>query len=370
MEPEPEPEPEPQPQPQPQPQPEPEPEPEQEREPEADDRSWEDGYDDEDDGVAADAEYEDDDDVDYDDDDDDDDDYEGGAAAADQEGGRAVEDTWSSDSGTERSDFDGDSGAVDAAERSSDRWSRHAADGPEPPASLCCPITLTLLSDPVTTADGHTYERSALTEWFDRGHRSSPVTRKRLTSREMHTNFLARQAVDTYQQKITGTDSPAKPSPPSRGETLACVDRFEDERSVDTDEIRRRNRRTRRAAAWDEQINHIENWIATVDPASGQTYYYNRLTRVTQWEDPALDHTGKVGSAVSAEAMSTTTRPVAATHPGMAAFPGMKPAENERHGAVAGKGRAYGLCVWFSAVILVRGDSIHCSLDLAVYASR
>ncbi len=350
---------------------EPELEPEPEPEPEADDGSSEDGYGDEDAGVAADVEYEDDDeaDVDYDDYGD----YDDGAAAAGQEHGHAIEDTWSSDSGAERSDFDGDAvagdyGAEGAAEIASERWSRHTADGPEPPASLCCPITLALFSDPVTTADGHTYERRALTEWFDRGHRSSPVTRKHLASRDMHTNFLARQAVDTYQQKVTGTDSPAKPRPPSRGEVLACVDRVEDERSIDTDEIRRRNRRTRRAAAWDEQINHIENWIATVDPASGQTYYYNRLTRVTQWEDPALDHTGKVGSAVSGEGVSTAARPVAATHPGMAAFPGMKPAENERHGAAAGKGRAYGVCVWLSAVILVRGDSIRCSLTLAVCA--
>ena len=311
------------------------------------------GYGDEDNGVAAGVEYDDDGvaaDVEYDDDEEDD-------------GRHAVEETWSSDSGgghsggLDESDLDGDSGVADyGTEGASDRWSRRAAVGPEPPASLCCPVTLMLLSDPVTIADGHTYERRALTEWFDRGHRSSPVTRKRLASREMHTNFLARQAVESYQQKISGNDSPAKPTPPSRTEVLDCVDRCEDERTVDTGEIRRRNRRTRRAAAWDEQINHIENWIATVDPASGQTYYYNRLTRVTQWEDPSAD-TGKVGSATSGEVVSTTARPVTATHPGMAAFPGMKPVET---GAPAGKGPAYGLCVWLSAVILVRGGRLGC----------
>ena len=61
---------------------------------------------------------------------------------------------------------------------------------------------------------------------------------------------------------------------------------FEDEREIDTGEIRRRNRRTRRAAAWDEQVNHSENWMATVDPASGRTYYYNAETRQTSWVWP------------------------------------------------------------------------------------
>ena len=335
---------------------EPQPEPEPLPDVEPDSEQWSDGYGEDDDGVAADAEYDDD-----DAEDDDDEDVDDHAAAAGKRGRHASEDAWSSDSGAEAWDgmadesFDGNDHAADegGADSAYERWSGHAADGPEPPASLCCPITLMLLSDPVTTADGHTYERRALTEWFDRGHRSSPVTRKRLASREMHTNFLARQAVESYQQKVSGNDSPTKPSPPSRTEILTSVDRFEDERSIDTGEIRRRNRRTRRAAAWDEQINHIENWIATVDPASGQTYYYNRLTRVTQWEEPSADHTGKVGSAGSGEALSTTARPVAATHPGMATFPGMKPAENGRSGGTGEKGRAYGLCVWVSAVILV-----------------
>ncbi len=30
--------------------------------------------------------------------------------------------------------------------------------------------------DPVMAADGHVYERAALTDWFERGHRTSPST--------------------------------------------------------------------------------------------------------------------------------------------------------------------------------------------------
>jgi hypothetical protein len=351
MEPEPEPELQPEPEPEPEPiptAPEDDPQQQQQQQPEwsddADDWEAEDG-DGDDGGASADGEYSADD-----------------AGPVDGTSRGEWEDDWSSDSGGELAEGAGDeegyaaddAGGGGAAAGEQGRWARPAPrDGPEPPASLCCPFTLALLSDPVTVADGHTYERRALTEWFDRGHRSSPVTRKRLASREMHTNFLAKQAVESYQQKMGGGETPTKPAPPSRSEVLLSVDRFEDERSVDTGEIRRRNRRTRRAAAWDEQINHIENWIATVDPASGQTYYYNRLTRVTQWEEPMSSTAdGGGGKAGEEQLAAAAARPVEATHPGMAAFPGMKPADTK---AGRSKGGAYGLCVWLSAVILVRG---------------
>lgn len=42
----------------------------------------------------------------------------------------------------------------------------------------------------------------------------------------------------------------------------------------------------------DEQINHVENWIDTLDPSTGNTYYYNRLTRVTQVRFTEIQHDG------------------------------------------------------------------------------
>ena len=41
--------------------------------------------------------------------------------------------------------------------------------------TMCCPITGELMWDPVTTCDGHTYERSAIGDWLTRSN-TSPKT--------------------------------------------------------------------------------------------------------------------------------------------------------------------------------------------------
>lgn len=44
------------------------------------------------------------------------------------------------------------------------------------PMEWICPITSEILSDPVICEDGFTYERSAITTWFSRDKRTSPMT--------------------------------------------------------------------------------------------------------------------------------------------------------------------------------------------------
>jgi hypothetical protein len=39
---------------------------------------------------------------------------------------------------------------------------------------LTCPITFKTFEDPVSAEDGHTYERSAITEWIDRATQGTP----------------------------------------------------------------------------------------------------------------------------------------------------------------------------------------------------
>eukprot|EP01047_Picozoa_sp_COSAG01_P075499 COSAG01_NODE_12955_length_1657_cov_2.930680_2_plen_162_part_00 len=43
------------------------------------------------------------------------------------------------------------------------------------PDSFNCPITKSIMRDPVTTADGHSYEREAIQEWLQRND-TSPLT--------------------------------------------------------------------------------------------------------------------------------------------------------------------------------------------------
>ena len=39
-----------------------------------------------------------------------------------------------------------------------------------------CPISLSIIEDGVVAADGGTYERAAIEEWFKKGRVSSPIT--------------------------------------------------------------------------------------------------------------------------------------------------------------------------------------------------
>ena len=51
-----------------------------------------------------------------------------------------------------------------------------ASPGDEPP-ELLCPITLSMMGDPVVANDGHSYERAAIATWLAT-HDTSPQTRE------------------------------------------------------------------------------------------------------------------------------------------------------------------------------------------------
>ena len=44
------------------------------------------------------------------------------------------------------------------------------------PLAFICPITQTVMQDPVSTMDGHVYEHYAIEQWFVTGNTRSPVT--------------------------------------------------------------------------------------------------------------------------------------------------------------------------------------------------
>ena len=68
----------------------------------------------------------------------------------------------------------------------------------EPPAPLVCPITSELMSDPVMTADGHSYERSAILKWLET-HDTSPLTGAVLPSKSLKDNHALSAAVDEWK---------------------------------------------------------------------------------------------------------------------------------------------------------------------------
>ncbi|KAL3140196.1 hypothetical protein ABBQ38_004472 [Trebouxia sp. C0009 RCD-2024] len=64
-----------------------------------------------------------------------------------------------------------------------------------------CPISLVLMEEPVVAADGHTYDRAFIQQWFDKGNRTSPYTGARLLDLKLTPNYSIKSAISEWQQK-------------------------------------------------------------------------------------------------------------------------------------------------------------------------
>lgn len=62
-----------------------------------------------------------------------------------------------------------------------------------------CPITLSVMRDPVIAADGHSYEREALEAWL-RSHRTSPLTGARLEHMHVTPNHRLRSLIESARE--------------------------------------------------------------------------------------------------------------------------------------------------------------------------
>ena len=63
---------------------------------------------------------------------------------------------------------------------------------------LTCSITSNIMIDPVTGSDGHTYERSAITEWLTRKG-TSPITREEMRIEDLVANKKAKQVIELFK---------------------------------------------------------------------------------------------------------------------------------------------------------------------------
>ena len=61
--------------------------------------------------------------------------------------------------------------------------------------ALLCPILHVTMTDPVIAQDGHSYERTAIEEWFGRSMKS-PMTGAELSSTSLVPNHTLRQLID------------------------------------------------------------------------------------------------------------------------------------------------------------------------------
>jgi len=76
----------------------------------------------------------------------------------------------------------------------------HGPLQPQPaklPPQFMCPITGEIMRDPVTTADGHTFERRAIERWL-LTHGSSPMTGAPLPHKQLAPAIALRQLIDSH----------------------------------------------------------------------------------------------------------------------------------------------------------------------------
>jgi len=79
--------------------------------------------------------------------------------------------------------------------------------GAVPPGQYCCPITMQLMSCPVITKDGHSYEYDAIAKWI--GEKGvCPQTRAPLTLEELAPNRSLKELIDEWVEK----NCPLKPA--------------------------------------------------------------------------------------------------------------------------------------------------------------
>jgi serine/threonine protein kinase/ubiquitin len=69
--------------------------------------------------------------------------------------------------------------------------------GNDIPPAFICPISLDIIRDPVVCADGHSYDREAITNWLQTCNRS-PVTNLPLDQNTFFPNYALRNAIEGY----------------------------------------------------------------------------------------------------------------------------------------------------------------------------
>ena len=67
------------------------------------------------------------------------------------------------------------------------------------PDEYICPITSEIMTDPVSTSDGFTYERAAITEWL-RTKDTSPKTGAKLESKALIPNHTLRSVIRAFAE--------------------------------------------------------------------------------------------------------------------------------------------------------------------------
>ena len=77
----------------------------------------------------------------------------------------------------------------------------------EIPDAYLCPITMDPMEDPCIAADGHSYERRAIKDWFARGNNTSPKTGAPLDDTRLFPNHALKSAIQDFLEEVRRFDA-------------------------------------------------------------------------------------------------------------------------------------------------------------------
>ena len=72
--------------------------------------------------------------------------------------------------------------------------------------SICCPITQEVMTDPVTTMDGYTFERSAISTWLET-NADCPLSRQPLINKKLTINWNCRKSITSLIERFQNPES-------------------------------------------------------------------------------------------------------------------------------------------------------------------
>jgi len=85
-----------------------------------------------------------------------------------------------------------------------------ASEAAQVPDDYMCPITAEIMTDPVSTLDGFTYERTAILDWL-RTNDTSPLTGTKLESTTVIPNLSLRSMIRAFTEALAVVTAPPPP---------------------------------------------------------------------------------------------------------------------------------------------------------------
>jgi hypothetical protein len=120
------------------------------------------------------------------------------------------------------------------------------------PDEFICPLTLSIMVDPVMDAYGHNFEKSAIMAWIYEGNTTCPLTRRKLKPRNLANNTNLKDDIEDWKRKNNNNisvDCCSVPNEKGGGDQVVFG-------ILDFGENQRKGKRSSKASKQSSKANH------------------------------------------------------------------------------------------------------------------